>query len=97
MHAPVFQGMKNRAGEAKFMKDAKADIQAVMDLLYKRGMWSKFHYEKWTQGLKELDNEVLVHGWWDDIVASAMYELDADKVQAGREQGLAAMLREEEH
>ena len=38
MHAPVFQVDKNRKAGKKFAADAKADIKAVIELLYARGM-----------------------------------------------------------
>lgn len=47
MHAPVFQVDKSRKAGKKFAADAKADLKAVIELLYARGMWSKFYYKNW--------------------------------------------------
>jgi hypothetical protein len=80
-HAPVFQTNKKRAGAKKLAADAKADIKAVIELLFERGMWSKFHYDKWMQGLEELDDEVSLHMWWDAVVNGAMFEVDCEEFE----------------
>ena len=33
----------------EFLKKNKEDILATIEFLYKRGMWSKFHYEQWKK------------------------------------------------
>ena len=81
MHAPVFQIDKSRKAGKKFAADAKADLKAVIELLYARGMWSKFHYEKWMDALNEMTDEVYLHGWWDSVVAGAMYEVDEEDLR----------------
>ena len=92
MHAPVFQVDKNRKGGKKFAVDVKADVKAVIELLHARGMWSDFHYEKWMDALDEMTDEVLLHGWWDDIVNSSMYEVDYEDLREMQD-GLAGMMR----
>lgn len=81
MHTPVFQVDKNRKAGKKFAEDAKADLKAVIELLYTRGMWSKFHYEKWMDALNEMTDEVYLHGWWDSVVNGAMYEVDEEDLR----------------
>ena len=81
MHAPVFQVDKNRKGGKKFAADVKADVKAVIELLHARGMWSDFHYEKWMDALDEMTDEVLLHGWWDSVVNSCMYEVDYEELR----------------
>ena len=65
----------------EFLKKNKDDIQATMDFLYKRGMWSKFHYEQWTNMLKECESSELLHLWWDSIVGGAMFEMESPKME----------------
>ena len=81
MHAPVIQVDKNRKGGKKFAADVKADVKAVIELLHTRGMWSDFHYEKWMDALDEMTDEVLLHGWWDSVVNSCMYEVDYEELR----------------
>ena len=81
MHTPMFQVDKNRKAGKKFAEDAKADLKAVIELLYARGMWGKFHYEKWMDALNEMTDEVYLHGWWDSVVAGAMYEVDEEDLR----------------
>lgn len=78
-HVPVFQVNKDRKGSKKFAKDAKADILATIEFLYKRGMWSKFHYDKWKAAAEEMNDEMKLHMWWDEIVNSTMFEMDLDE------------------
>lgn len=93
IHAPVFLAKKERATTKKFIEDTREDILATVEFLYKRGMWSKYHYEKWTEEAKLCKDEAILHGWWDSIVNSAMYELDLDEVRE-MEPGLAdAMMK----
>lgn len=89
IHAPVFLKDEHRATSKKFIKDTRADIIAVIELLYSRGMWSKYHAEKWTEEAKLCTDEAILHGWWDAIVNGSMYELDLEDVQEMREGGLA--------
>ena len=95
MHAPVFQVDKNRKGGKKFAADVKADVKAVIELLYARGMWSKFHYDKWLEALDEMTDEVYLHGWWDSVVNSCMYEVDYDKLREMQDihEGLAGTVK----
>ena len=81
MHAPVFQVDKSRKAGKKFVADVKADVKAVIELLHARGMWSDFHYEKWSEALDEMTDEVYLHGWWDSVVAGAMYEVDEEDLR----------------
>ena len=92
MHVPVFMVDKNRKGKNKFIADVKADLRATIEFLYKRKMWSKFHYEKWLAALDEMTDEVLLHGWWDDIVNSSMYEVDYEDLLEMQD-GLAGMMK----
>ena len=81
MHVPVFMVDKNRKGKNKFIADVKADLRATIEFLYKRKMWSDFHYEKWMDALDEMTDEVLLHGWWDSVVNSCMYEVDEEDLR----------------
>ena len=92
-HAPKFLAVKDRATSPKFIKDTKEDILAVIELLYGRGMWSKYHYEKWKAEIEASEDEVLLHSVWDDIVNGAMGETDAGKIYEAREYGLADKLK----
>ena len=80
MHSPSFLYGKDRSGKAKadFAKITYMDIKETMKFLYKRGMWSKYHFMQWTKALEELkNNEEELHLWWDAIVSGAMFETDA--------------------
>ena len=88
MHVPVFQVNKNRKGSAAFVKDAKADIIATIEFLYSRGMWSKFHYDKWKAAAEEMEDEIKLHMWWDAIADGAMFEEDYEEFMEMRD-GLA--------
>lgn len=93
MHSPVWMKNSDRTTSKAFKKQAREDIEAVIELLYKRGMWSKFHYEKW---MAELDNydEMMLHEHWDAIVNGAMYEEDTEEVkEMGMEEGLACRMK----
>lgn len=92
IHAPVFLNSKDRPTSGKFVKDTKADVQAVLDLLYERGMWSKYHYDKWSKELDICGDEALLHGWWDAITSGAMFELDLDGIREMQESGLAGQM-----
>lgn len=93
MHSPMFLANKDRKTSGEFKKTAKADILAVIELLYSRGMWSKFHYDKWKKEAQQCDDEIMLHEWWDAIVAGAMYEDDSEEVRELRD-GLASKLME---
>ena len=92
IHAPVFLAKENRKTSKKFIEDTRADILAVLELLYSRGMWSKYHYEKWTEEAKICMDEAILHGWWDAIVNGTMYELDLEEVNELKAGGLAEAL-----
>ena len=80
---PVFLFGKNRDGskaQSAFVNSTKDDIQATLDFLYKRGMWSKYHYEHWTMALSEMKEEML-HLWWDAIVGGAMFEMESPHME----------------
>ena len=94
MHVPMFLKDKDRKTSGKFIKDTKADILAVIELLYSRGMWSKYHYEKWTEEIKNSMDEVSLHGFWDSIVNGAMFEEDAEEVYE-MQNGLAKKMVED--
>ena len=82
---PMFIFSKKREGSSeqkKFIQDTKADIKAVIDLLYKRGMWSKYHYEKWSKELSMCNNEEMLHLWWDSITTGAMNEVESPKEES---------------
>ena len=84
IHAPVFLGKSNRKTTKKFTEDTRADVIATIEFLYKRGMWSKYHYEKWLEEAKICKDEAILHGWWDAIVGGAMYEIDLENVNEMR-------------
>ena len=81
IHVPAFMVDKNRKGKNKFIADVKADLRATIEFLYERKMWSRFHYEKWMDALNEMTDEVYLHGWWDSVVAGAMYEVDEEDLR----------------
>lgn len=77
---PVFLYLEERKGSKvseTFLKDTKADIQAVLDLLMQRGMWSEYHYKKWSAELKACGSEEVVHLWWDAITTGTMFETES--------------------
>lgn len=82
---PMFLFNKGRDGskeQKEFIKDTKADILAVYDLLYKRGMWSKYHYVKWTKEILKCMDEETLHLAWDAIVTGAMGEVESPKEES---------------
>ena len=85
VHAPVFLANTMRPTAEEFADRNKEDILATIEFLYKRGMWSKFHYEEWKKEAETCMDPVLLHGWWDAIVGGAMFELDADDVKEMQE------------
>lgn len=106
MDAPAFiYGNKNRSNRQKFVKKNKEDVLATIEFLYKRGMWSKFHYEQWKAEAQSMTDEEMLHLWWDSIVGGAMFEVepnfeakkegmeeeaeDAGKMLASKKLGLA--------
>lgn len=95
MHIPVFIAEANRDKTSKaFKATVKEDVLATIEFLYKRGMWSKFHYEKWKAEAERMTDEALLHGWWDAIVNSAMYEMEFEEFFEYKE-GLAKTLYNE--
>ena len=92
MHAPVFLKDENRKTSKKFIDDTRADILAVLDLLYSRGMWSKYHYEKWSEEVKNSNDEVYLHSFWDAIVNGCMHEVEVEELMEMREEGLAGKM-----
>ena len=90
IHAPVFLASKDRSTSKEFVKNTKEDIKAVIELLYSRGMWSKYHYDKWKKELDICGDEAMLHGWWDSIVSGAMFEIDMEDIREMQRDGLAA-------
>ncbi len=64
----------------EFEKVNRDDILATIEFLYKRGMWSKFHYTQWKKMAMHMDAEAL-HLWWDSIVGGAMFEMESPKME----------------
>lgn len=75
MDTPLFL-FENENTKA-FATKTKRDIDATLDFLYKRGMWSKFHYDEWKKQLKTMDDPEKLHLWWDAITAGAMFEIES--------------------
>ena len=74
MHTPVFLfGNDN----VEFSNKVREDIIATIEFLYKRGMWSKFHYDFWLKEAKKMNNAEKLHLWWDDIVSGSMFEVES--------------------
>lgn len=94
-HVPVFQVNKNRKGSKVFAKDAKADVVATIEFMYERGMWSKFHYDKWKAAAEEMNDEVKLHMWWDAIVNGVMFEEEYEEFMEMKEAGLAGSCKRE--
>lgn len=94
MHAPVFLKDRNRGTTKKFLKDTKEDILATIEFLYSRGMWSKYHYDKWKAEVEASNDEVYLHAFWDSIVSGAMFEDDIEEIY-DMQKGLANMLAKE--
>lgn len=76
MHSPVFLYTDDR-NDKDFVAVTKNDIKATIDFLYKRGMWSKYHYMQWKKALDQITDAETLHLWWDAIVSGAMFETDA--------------------
>ena len=77
MDTPVFiLANKNRKTKDSFDNAVRNDIEATLKFLYKRGMWSKFHFKHWMAEIKEMDSEML-HLWWDAITNGAMFETES--------------------
>lgn len=85
IHAPVFLANKMRSNAEEFADKNKEDILATIEFLYKRGMWSKFHYEEWKKEAEACMDPVLLHGWWDAIVSGVMFEADAEDIREMQE------------
>ncbi len=80
LHSPAFIYDENRTDKEKkeFAQITYSDIDATIKFLYKRGMWSKYHYMQWTKALESMkDDEETLHLWWDAIVSGAMFEVPA--------------------
>ena len=80
MDVPMFlvtEKQKMTPAKAKFAVDTKGDIQAVMDVLLERGMWSKYHHTHWSNFLKEMTCSEKIHLWWDSITTGAMFEVES--------------------
>ena len=79
---PVFLFSKKRSKKqiSAFTNDTKEDIKATIEFLYKRGMWSKYHYTRWIAELDGMCEESL-HLWWDSIVDGAMFEMESPKME----------------
>lgn len=79
MDAPQFlysEGRKNSSNQKEFIKATKDDIVATIKFLYKRGMWSKYHYTYWLKEANSMQSEEELHLWWDAIVGGAMFETE---------------------
>lgn len=80
MHSPAFLYDSKRTDKEKleFARITYSDIEATIKFLYKRGMWSKYHYNQWMKALQSMkNNEEILHTWWDAIVSGAMFEIDS--------------------
>ena len=77
MDTPVFiLAGKERTTKKSFDDATRNDIEATLKFLYKRGMWSKFHFKHWIAEVKNMDSEML-HLWWDAITTGAMFETES--------------------
>lgn len=94
LHAPVFLKKEIRKNSDEFAKRNKEDILATIEFLYKRGMWSKFHYEQWKKEAESCIDPIILHGWWDAIVGGAMFEVDFEEIKEIQEEGLGGCSRE---
>ena len=78
MDTPIFiLANKDRKNKASFDSAAKADIKATMQFLFKRGMWSKYHYTHWMRELESMECSEMLHLWWDAITGGAMFETES--------------------
>ena len=77
MDAPAFlYAGTERKNKKNFISVTRNDIRATIDFLYKRGMWSKYHYTQWKTELADIKDEETLHLWWDSIVGGAMFEVE---------------------
>ena len=76
MDAPVFLYSDTRKNSKEFKSVTKNDIIATIKFLYKRGMWSKYHYTMWMKEVQAMEDEEMLHLWWDSIVGGAMFETE---------------------
>ena len=77
MDAPAFLYKKEeRKNKKNFISVTRNDISETIKFLYKRGMWSKYHYTQWTAELNDIEDEETLHLWWDSIVGGAMFEVE---------------------
>ena len=81
---PVFIYRKDRSPKLKsaFVSSNKEDILATIAFLYKRGMWSKFHHDKWSAEVKDSNCEEYLHLYWDSITSGAMFEMESPHMEA---------------
>ena len=76
MDAPMFLYSGSRENSKEFTTITKNDIIATIKFLYKRGMWSKYHYTMWLKEVQAMEDEEMLHLWWDAIVGGAMFETE---------------------
>jgi len=74
--APSFLYARDRKKNKEFVSATKNDIIETIKFLYKRGMWSKYHYTHWMEEAKKCNDEETLHLWWDAIVGGAMFEVE---------------------
>lgn len=78
--ATIMNQVKDGSNNKEFEKANRADVLATIEFLYKRGMWSKFHYNHWKKMANGMDAEML-HLWWDAITSGAMFEMESPKME----------------
>ena len=76
MDAPMFLYGDEDRNSKEFKAVTKNDIVATIKFLYKRGMWSRYHYTMWMKEVEAMDSEEMLHLWWDSIVGGAMFETE---------------------
>ena len=80
MDTPMFlvtEKQKMTPAKAKMSSATTEAIQAVMDTLLQRGMWSKYHHTHWSNFLKEMTCIEKLHLWWDSITTGSMFEVES--------------------
>lgn len=79
MDSPAFLYTdEKRKNIDNFRNATRNDIEATINFLYRRGMWSKYHYTQWKNELKDIQSEETLHLWWDSIVGGAMFEVEPE-------------------
>lgn len=73
----VTEKQKMSPKKAKFTANTREDIQATMDFLLSRGMWSKYHHTHWSAFLSECGDPEMLHLWWDAITTGSMFEVES--------------------